>query len=264
MLGLRTRCTFGFSTLASRSENAFSDKNILKNLQDEQKRYWNWDNRSTLFEKNHSNYLPSGSLLKVFYYSLPLPSGVALPLRPIIDTDSSVSSNTKQDGFIFNVASNPIEPEAKSVPSSAAFLKWWAANIQSSPSNNQKSAIAGGLYRPETLQPQSFVGRLIAVRRNSCNTTFVLRNAFEQVGVELSFSLYSPLLVAVQVISKHKQKKSKWYHLRDHPVHESIVHEPKSLINRPPPYHYLTPTKPASSTTTATPTTKKSAPSPKK
>ncbi len=159
---------------------------------------------------------------------------------PLRSTTQSGQSTTK----------NPLHfhVPADSAPSSAAFLKWWATNVLPSgkSSDSSVSPIQGGFYRPESLQPQSFLGRLIATRRNACNTTFVLRNAFDQVGVEMTFSLYSPLLVAIQVIRRHKQKKSKWYHLREHPISESSVQEPKSIQASPPPYHYLTTTKPSS------------------
>lgn len=221
------------------STMSFSDKNLMKNLKDEYITKLNNDNRAKLFLKTSKDYTPTGSVLKVYYYNLPLPEGVKIPVRPTLST--TLSSNTEST-FSFNpsLLDESLDEKKKSqLHSYSAFAKWW--------SSNPTSPLLGYYHRPSSLQPQSFLGRLICVRRNACNTTFTLRNAIDGVGVEMSFSLYSPLLVAMQVIHKHPQKKSKMYYLRTHPIQESTVTESKSSLSKtPPPYHYLTTIAPAS------------------
>lgn len=224
----------GFSTMS------FSDKNLMKNLKDEYISTLNNDNRAKLFRKSSKDYTPTGSVLKVYYYNLPLPEGVKIPIRPNLST--TLSSNAESTFFSFNPSlfNETLDEKKKSqLQSYSVFAKWW--------SSTPTSPLLGYYHRPSSLQPQSFLGRLICVRRNSCNTTFTLRNAVDGVGIEMTFSLYSPLLVAIQVIHKYPQKKSKMYYLRTHPIQESIVTESKSSLSKtPPPYHYLTTIAPTS------------------
>lgn len=235
-------CTIGtfLHKCAKFSTVSFSDKNLMKNLKNEYISILNSDNRAKLFRKDSKDYTPTGSVLKVYYYNLPLPEGVKIPIRP--NSSTILSSNTESAFFSFNPSlfNESLDEKKKSqLQSHSEFTKWW--------SSTPTSPLLGYYYRPSSLQPQSFLGRLICVRRNACNTTFTLRNAIDGVGVEMAFSLYSPLLVAIQVIHKYPQKKSKMYYLRTHAIQESIVTESKSsLFKSLPPYHYLTTIAPTS------------------
>lgn len=55
---------------------------------------------------------------------------------------------------------------------------------------------------PEKTSTATFAGVLIAVRRRGTSTSFVLRNLVANLGVEVKFNIYSPLLKDIKVIAK--------------------------------------------------------------
>ncbi|OZJ06854.1 hypothetical protein BZG36_00147, partial [Bifiguratus adelaidae] len=65
----------------------------------------------------------------------------------------------------------------------------------------------------------TFMGVVIAIRRKGLDTNFTLRNIVLKVGVEQRFSLYSPMLKSIKVLSPAKEKfrRAKLFYLRDKP-----------------------------------------------
>lgn len=73
----------------------------------------------------------------------------------------------------------------------------------------------------------SFSGVLLGIRRRGTSTSFVLRNIVLKLGVEMRFSLYSPLLKDVRVIQRatagkndksgrlRRTRRAKLYYLRN-------------------------------------------------
>lgn len=53
----------------------------------------------------------------------------------------------------------------------------------------------------------SFAGVLMAIRRRGTSTSFVVRNLIQKLGVEVRFSLYSPMLKDVRVIARAEGRK---------------------------------------------------------
>lgn len=159
--------------------------NLLRTLQREEQHRLDVDGRSSLFSVNSPNYCPSGSLLRVFYYSLPLPTGCQFPLTPI-NRFGDVHPLWDNNGKL------PVNPRVD-------FSILNDEKIQSNP-------------------PSSFWGMLMAVHRNSVDSTFLLRNIIEDVPVEMSFQMFSPLIIGIQVIKRGKQGRSRIYWMRDRPL----------------------------------------------
>ncbi|KAL1916777.1 mitochondrial 54S ribosomal protein bL19m [Calcarisporiella thermophila] len=62
----------------------------------------------------------------------------------------------------------------------------------------------------------SFVGILTSIRRKGVDTCFTLRNHILKTGVEVRFSLYSPLLKDIRVVQRAaKSRRAKLYYLRE-------------------------------------------------
>lgn len=161
--------------------------NLLKTLQREEQFRLDTDGRSSLFKIGSPNYCPSGSLLRVFYYSLPLPSGVSFPLTPIK----------------FNQDVHHLWDENGKLPFASA------SQVTLNLENNTL------LY---SNPPSSFWGMLIATHRNSVDSTFLLRNIVDEVSVEISFQLFSPLIVGIQVLRRARQGRSRIYWMRERPL----------------------------------------------
>ena len=160
--------------------------NLLKTLQREEQLRLDVDGRSSLFSIESPNYCPSGSLLRVFYYSLPLPSGVSFPLTPIK----------------FNEDTHHLWNEKGKLPLPQT------STITFSPEDH-----ASMISTP----PSSFWGMLLATHRNSVDSTFLLRNVIDGVPVEMSFQMFSPLIVGVQVLRRARQGRSRIYWMRERP-----------------------------------------------
>lgn len=72
--------------------------------------------------------------------------------------------------------------------------------------------------KTESNRPSTFVGVLIAVRRNEVDPTFILRSVVDGVGVEQLFPVFSPMISSIEVVKKAiKQKSNKAYWLREKP-----------------------------------------------
>lgn len=65
--------------------------------------------------------------------------------------------------------------------------------------------------------PGQFSGILLGIRRRGPDTSFVVRNIIQRVGVEMQFFVNSPLLQDIKVLQKAKMRRAKLFYLRDSP-----------------------------------------------
>lgn len=97
----------------------------------------------------------------------------------------------------------------------------WALFDKKSPERVGVGSILKVTYctsRTESSRPASFVGVLLAVRRNEADPTFILRSVVDGVGVEQLFPVFSPMINSIEVVKKAiKQKSNKAYWLREKP-----------------------------------------------
>lgn len=77
-----------------------------------------------------------------------------------------------------------------------------------------------------TFDGGSFAGVLISVRHKGADTSFTLRNVIQRTGVEMRFTVGSPMIKEVKVISKaggngprdgQRMRRAKLFYLRDQP-----------------------------------------------
>lgn len=62
---------------------------------------------------------------------------------------------------------------------------------------------------------QIFTGYVICKKgNNKFNKTFIVRNIINNIGVEITFFLYSPYIKKIIINKKNKIKKSKIYYIR--------------------------------------------------
>ena len=61
---------------------------------------------------------------------------------------------------------------------------------------------------------KDFNGLVINFRGEGVNKTFTVRKEFKKIGIERTFSLYSPLIKKIEVISHKKVRRSKLYYVR--------------------------------------------------
>ena len=61
---------------------------------------------------------------------------------------------------------------------------------------------------------QAFKGVVISKRKGLANATFTVRKVSYGVGVERIFSLHSPIIDKIEVVSKGRVRQSKIYYLR--------------------------------------------------
>jgi large subunit ribosomal protein L19 len=133
-------------------------------------------------------------------------------------------------------------PPAASPPAALRQGKGLMAYLQQTLPSTEKQKIIGTLFskthpdrvRPGSVltvnlahAPTSFSGVLISVRRRGPDTSFVLRNVVQRIGVEMQFFVNSPHVKEIVVVSRvggrdgRKSKglrKAKLFYLRDSPV----------------------------------------------
>ena len=61
---------------------------------------------------------------------------------------------------------------------------------------------------------KDFSGLVIAIKGEGSNKTFIVRKEFKKIGIERRFSLYSPLIKKIEVVSHKKIRRSKLYYVR--------------------------------------------------
>lgn len=103
---------------------------------------------------------------------------------------------------------------------------------------NHKDRIPPGSVLNVTLStaPSSFAGVLISVRHKGADTTFTLRNVVQRTGIEMRFTVGSPLIKDVQIIQRASGKKgggdsregkrmrrAKLFYLRDQPTKMTAI-----------------------------------------
>jgi len=66
----------------------------------------------------------------------------------------------------------------------------------------------------ERVRTQVFQGVVIKVRRGGAGANFTVRRVAYGVGVERTFSIYSPLVEKVEVVRHGKVRRAKLYYLR--------------------------------------------------
>jgi large subunit ribosomal protein L19 len=67
----------------------------------------------------------------------------------------------------------------------------------------------------ERKRVQAFEGVVIAIRKRSLSTSFIVRKMSSGEGVERTFALYSPLLASIEVKRRGDVRRAKLYYLRD-------------------------------------------------
>ncbi|KAJ1990977.1 hypothetical protein GGI25_003830 [Coemansia spiralis] len=64
----------------------------------------------------------------------------------------------------------------------------------------------------------SFTGVCIAIYRRGVDTSFILRNVVQKVGVEMRYMAYSPLVKRIEILQKGVGfRRAKLFYLRDNP-----------------------------------------------
>jgi len=76
-----------------------------------------------------------------------------------------------------------------------------------------------------------FQGVVIKVRQGGVNANFTVRRIAHGVGVERTFSLYSPLVEKVEVVRHGKVRRAKLYYLRGLSAKAARIKEKKPKQN---------------------------------
>ncbi|RKP15397.1 translation protein SH3-like domain-containing protein, partial [Piptocephalis cylindrospora] len=64
----------------------------------------------------------------------------------------------------------------------------------------------------------SFSGIILAISRRGPESTITIRNIVQQLGVEMRYPVYSPMVKAIDVLARGKgYRRAKLYYLRDQP-----------------------------------------------
>ncbi|KAJ1645063.1 hypothetical protein LPJ64_003322 [Coemansia asiatica] len=70
----------------------------------------------------------------------------------------------------------------------------------------------------DPLATTSFTGVCIAIYRRGIDTSFILRNVVQKVGVEMRFMAYSPLVKRIEILQKGEGfRRAKLFYLRENP-----------------------------------------------
>lgn len=72
--------------------------------------------------------------------------------------------------------------------------------------------------KDESKGVSTFTGVCIAIYRRGIDTSFILRNVIQKVGVEMRFMAYSPLVRRIEVLQKGEGfRRAKLFYLRENP-----------------------------------------------
>ncbi|KAL9712482.1 hypothetical protein Ac2012v2_003720 [Leucoagaricus gongylophorus] len=95
-------------------------------------------------------------------------------------------------------------------------------------SRRSPNQLAPGSVVTVTLEhaPTTFTGVLLSIRRRGIDTSFVLRNIVQRMGVEMQFFVNSPHLKEIKVVRKPpkgRMRRAKLFYLRTSPVKMSSL-----------------------------------------
>ncbi|KAI9229434.1 MAG: translation protein SH3-like domain-containing protein [Piptocephalis tieghemiana] len=64
----------------------------------------------------------------------------------------------------------------------------------------------------------AFSGVILGISRRGPESTIVIRNIVQQLGVEMRYPVYSPMVKGIEVLARGKKyRRAKLYYLRDQP-----------------------------------------------
>lgn len=78
---------------------------------------------------------------------------------------------------------------------------------------------------------QIFQGTVIGIKNGGPRSTFTVRKVSYNVGVERVFPLHSPSVDKIEVLSRHKVRRSKLYFLRDRQGKKARLREVRGALN---------------------------------
>lgn len=79
---------------------------------------------------------------------------------------------------------------------------------------------------------QNYEGVIISINGSGTTKTFTVRKVMQNVGVERSFFINSPKIVAVKVLRSGQSRRSKLYYLRNRTGKATKLKEDRSFYNR--------------------------------
>jgi ribosomal protein L19 len=173
---------------------------------------WDADNRSAIFEQQSSSYAPIGSLLRLFYYPFPLLEGVKMPLRPMLSVDEIrelkwgtgdiplYQTDTHKSSGPTVINSLPTADIPLYIPPAFRPEITKEKVKDNPPGKNTKYLTVHANH-----QPLSFYGQYIATEGCGSGKTMTLRNVIDGIGSEMIFHIFSPLVVAMQVVHRAEE-----------------------------------------------------------
>lgn len=139
----------------------------------------------------------------------------------IVSDNSSVPTRAllKGKGLIEQVRKELVPPEKRN------WLKTLFAR------NHPERLLPGSVISiTQTHAPTSFTGVLIGLRRRGLDSSIIIRNVVQRVGVEMQVFLGSPHLKDIKVLQKadgssgsRRARRAKLYYLRDSPEKMSSI-----------------------------------------
>jgi large subunit ribosomal protein L19 len=137
----------------------------------------------------------------------------------LTSTEIPTPALRKGKGLITHVRQNLVPPEKRE------WLKTLFAR------NHPERLLPGSVVSiTQTHAPTNFTGVLIALRRRGLDSSIVLRNVVQRVGVEIQAFLGSPHLKEIKVLQRadgrsgsKKARRAKLYYLRDAPDKMSTI-----------------------------------------
>ena len=95
-----------------------------------------------------------------------------------------------------------------------AELEKELVEAKQAPRVGERVAVHYEISEGEKTRTQRFEGLVIAVKNSGNRLTFTVRKESLGVGVERVFPLYSPFVAQVDILKKHKVRRSKLYFQR--------------------------------------------------